>query len=77
MSDGDNENGGGGETQGSGAGSAAPAGGGRAPLTLKPRGGGAVPAGTVRQNFSHGRSKTVVVETKRRRAPEPGDRPRP
>ena len=42
--------------------------GGRAPLTLKPR--GAVPAGTVRQSFSHGRSKTVVVETKRRRADE-------
>ncbi len=45
--------------------------GGRGPLTLKPR--GAVPAGTVRQSFSHGRSKTVVVETKRRRGPE--DRP--
>src|SRR5438105_501891 len=40
--------------------------GGRAPLTLKPR-GGAVNAGVVRQSFSHGRSKTVVVETKRRR----------
>ena len=81
MSDGDNENGGG-EAQASGAGSpapqvGAPTVGGRAPLTLKPRGGGQIPAGTVRQNFSHGRSKTVVVETKRRRAPEPGDRPRP
>src|SRR5579864_445359 len=43
------------------------AGGGiRAPLTLKPR-PGAVSAGTVKQSFSHGRSKTVVVETKRRR----------
>ncbi len=42
--------------------------GGRGPLTLKPR--GAVPAGTVRQSFSHGRSKTVVVETKRRRGPD-------
>src|SRR5580698_9933922 len=47
--------------------------GGRAPLTLKPR-AGAVSAGTVKQSFSHGRSKTVVVETKRRRvdAPPPG-----
>jgi len=44
--------------------------GGRAPLTLKPR-GGAVNAGTVKQSFSHGRSKTVVVETKRRRADLP------
>src|ERR1700679_4346624 len=45
----------------------------RAPLTLKPR-PGAVSAGTVKQSFSHGRSKTVVVETKRRRvdAPPPG-----
>ncbi len=77
MSDGDNENGGDGEAQGSGANAPAPQVGGRAPLTLKPRGGGQIPAGTVRQNFSHGRSKTVVVETKRRRAPEPGDRPRP
>ncbi|MHB8286647.1 MAG: translation initiation factor IF-2 associated domain-containing protein, partial [Caulobacteraceae bacterium] len=42
-------------------------GGTRAPLTLKPR--GAVPSGTVKQSFSHGRSKTVVVETKRRRGP--------
>src|SRR6201991_4156018 len=49
--------------------------GGRAPLTLKPRAGGSVSAGTVRQSFSHGRSKTVVVETKRR-APRPeGVRP--
>jgi translation initiation factor IF-2 len=44
--------------------------GGRAPLTLKPR-GGAVNAGTVKQSFSHGRSKTVVVETKRRRVDTP------
>src|SRR3990167_9088193 len=41
--------------------------GGRAPLTLKPRGAGSVSAGTVKQSFSHGRSKTVVVETKRAR----------
>src|SRR5277367_6423133 len=45
---------------------------GRAPLTLKPRPGGAVSAGTVKQSFSHGRSKTVVVETKRRRVDAPG-----
>src|SRR5437764_9633715 len=49
--------------------------GGRAPLTLKPRGPGAVSAGTVKQSFSHGRSKTVVVETKRARphAPQTGN----
>src|SRR5580704_18620408 len=47
------------------------AGGGiRTPLTLKPR-PGAVSAGTVKQSFSHGRSKTVVVETKRRRVEGP------
>jgi translation initiation factor IF-2 len=39
---------------------------GRGPLTLKPRVGGNVSTGTVKQSFSHGRSKTVVVETKRR-----------
>ena len=33
--------------------------------TLSLRGGGA--AGTVRQSFSHGRSKQVVVEVKKRR----------
>ncbi|MCI3179715.1 translation initiation factor IF-2 [Caulobacter sp. CCUG 60055] len=44
--------------------------GGRTPLTLKPR-AGAVSAGTVKQSFSHGRSKTVVVETKRRRVDGP------
>ncbi|WP_040308502.1 translation initiation factor IF-2 associated domain-containing protein, partial [Asticcacaulis biprosthecium] len=38
----------------------------RAPLSLKPRVGGNVATGTVKQSFSHGRSKTVVVETKRR-----------
>ena len=38
----------------------------RAPLSLKPRAVGSVPTGTVRQSFSHGRTKTVVVETKRR-----------
>src|SRR5947199_324391 len=41
--------------------------GGRPRLTLRPRGAGSVSAGTVKQSFSHGRSKTVVVETKRPR----------
>ncbi|MCC7267707.1 MAG: translation initiation factor IF-2 associated domain-containing protein, partial [Caulobacteraceae bacterium] len=46
--------------------------GGRTPLSLKPRGpAGSVSAGTVRQSFSHGRSKTVVVETKRARTHAP------
>lgn len=31
-----------------------------------------VESGTVRQNFSHGRTKAVVVEKKRRRAVGPG-----
>src|ERR1019366_3866008 len=44
---------------------------GRAPLTLKAR-TGAVSTGTVKQSFSHGRSKTVVVETKRRVGIPPG-----
>ncbi len=43
---------------------------GRAPLTLKPR-TGQVSTGTVKQSFSHGRSKTVVVETKRSRIGAP------
>ena len=47
-----------------------PGSGGRAPMTLKPR--GQTSAGTVKQSFSHGRTKTVVVETKRpRRADAP------
>ncbi len=37
-------------------------------LTLK---GGGVSQGTVRQNFSHGRSKSVVVETRKRRITKP------
>src|SRR5580704_16402895 len=45
-------------------------GGLRAPLTLKSR-PGQISAGTVKQSFSHGRSKTVVVETKRRRIDAP------
>ena len=42
---------------------------GRKPLTLKRR----VEAGTVRQSFSHGRTKTVVVEKKRRKMLTPKD----
>ena len=54
----------------------------RTPLTLKPRIGGNVASGTVKQSFSHGRSKTVVVETKRRIGTPPpaaptGQRPAP
>ena len=48
----------------------------RAPLSLKPRATGSVSTGTVKQSFSHGRSKTVVVETKRR-AGAPGGHQRP
>jgi len=44
----------------------------RAPLSLKPRAVGSVSTGTVRQSFSHGRTKTVVVETKRRVGAVPG-----
>lgn len=44
----------------------------RAPLSLKPRAAGSVSTGTVKQSFSHGRSKTVVVETKRRAGAAPG-----
>ena len=40
--------------------------------TLTLRGGG-VSQGTVRQNFSHGRSKSVVVETRKRRITKPGE----
>ncbi len=43
----------------------------RPSLTLKPR-TGSVNAGVVKQTFSHGRSKTVVVETKRVRTHSPG-----
>ena len=48
-----------------------PTSGARAPLTLKPRASGAVSSGMVKQSFSHGRTKTVVVETKRRRVEAP------
>ncbi len=40
----------------------------RPTLSLKPRG-----PGTVRQNFSHGRTNSVVVETKKRRFVKPGE----
>src|ERR1700754_1299995 len=49
-----------------------PSTGPRAPLSLKPRTAGSVSTGTVKQSFSHGRSKTVVVETKRRVGAVPG-----
>ena len=39
-------------------------------MTLKPR-QGSVSAGVVKQSFSHGRTKTVVVETKRTRPHAP------
>ena len=93
MSDGDNEDGQGGGQGGDGQGANGQGGNGqgangqgggsvgRGPLTLKPRGGGQVSSGIVRQSFSHGRSKTVVVETKRRRGPGEDrplmERPRP
>ena len=44
--------------------------GSKATLTLKSSG---VSQGTVRQNFSHGRSKSVVVETRKRRITLPGE----
>jgi translation initiation factor IF-2 len=43
-------------------------------LTLKRPG---MEQGTVRQNFSHGRTKSVVVETKKRKFSMPGERPEP
>ena len=43
-------------------------------LTLKRPG---IEQGTVRQNFSHGRTKSVVVETKKRKFSLPGDKPEP
>ena len=43
-------------------------------LTLKRPG---LEQGTVRQNFSHGRTKAVVVETKKRKFNIPGEKPEP
>src|SRR6185312_11566109 len=40
-------------------------------LTLKRPG---IEQGTVRQNFSHGRTKSVVVETKKRKFSLPGEK---
>src|SRR5580692_3516138 len=44
----------------------------RTPLSLKPRSGGAVSMGVTKQQFSHGRTKTVQVEIKRTRTHAPG-----
>src|ERR1700710_1662729 len=48
---------------------------GKARLSLRPAGrldlGGTVDAGSVRQSFSHGRSKVVQVEVRKKRAPLP------
>ena len=45
-------------------------------LSLRPvgrtEGGRTVDAGSVRQSFSHGRSKVVQVEVRKKRAPQPG-----
>ena len=66
------------EGQGTGAPTGTPSTTGpRAPLSLKPRAVGSVSTGTVRQSFSHGRTKTVVVETKRRPGAPAGGHQRP
>ena len=66
------------EGQGTGTPAATPSTTGpRAPLSLKPRVTGSVSTGTVRQSFSHGRTKTVVVETKRRPGAPVGGHQRP
>jgi translation initiation factor IF-2 len=49
-----------------------PAGGGRTPLTLKK-----TETSTVKQSFSHGRTKAVVVEKKRTLGPTPPVAPKP
>jgi len=50
--------------------------GGKSRLSLRPAGrleiGRTVDAGSVRQSFSHGRSKVVQVEVRKKRAPTPG-----
>ncbi len=43
----------------------------RAPLGVKRT----VETGKVKQSFSHGRSNTVIVETKKRRFTRPGEAP--
>ena len=49
---------------------------GKGRLSLRPAGrmelGRTVDAGSVRQSFSHGRSKVVQVEVRKKRAPTPG-----
>jgi translation initiation factor IF-2 len=45
---------------------------GKRTLTLKRTGGD---KGTVRQNFSHGRTKSVVVETRKRKFTRPDEKP--
>ncbi len=45
--------------------------------TLSLKGGPGLSAGTVRQNFSHGRTKAVVVEKRKRVIRKPGDTPPP
>ena len=45
---------------------------GKRTLTLKRSGGD---KSTVRQNFSHGRSKSVVVETRKRKFTRPDEKP--
>jgi translation initiation factor IF-2 len=54
--------------------------GGKSRLSLRPAGGRlelgkTVDAGSVRQSFSHGRSKTVQVEVVKKRVVAPGQRP--
>lgn len=52
---------------------------GKGRLSLRPAGrlelGRTVDAGSVRQSFSHGRSKVVQVEVRKKRAPTPGPQP--
>ncbi len=52
---------------------------GKGRLSLRPAGrmevGRTVDAGSVRQSFSHGRSKVVQVEVRKKRAPSPGNPP--
>jgi translation initiation factor IF-2 len=47
---------------------------GKKPLGLRGGAGGGPRSGSVKQSFSHGRTKSVVVETKRKRVlvPKPG-----
>ncbi|WP_264815423.1 IF-2-associated domain-containing protein, partial [Acidomonas methanolica] len=78
MSEGNDRNQGsqgqGGQSQGGqGAGSTAGGDQGKGRLSLRPAGrmevGRTVDAGSVRQSFSHGRSKVVQVEVRKKRGP--------